>query len=68
MLSIPLGISSEVELLDHGENVQILRGGQFGLYMDQPELYVNQGALSNPYSSSTLTPGVKKIYFEDKDE
>ena len=51
----------------NGENVQMLRG-QFGLYMDQPELYVNQGALSNPYSSSTLTPGVKKIYFEDKDE
>ena len=78
MLSVLLGISSEVELLDHGvlrflsagdgENVHILRGGQFGLYMDQPELYVNQGALSNPYSSSTLTPGVKKIYFEDKDE
>ena len=77
VLSMLPGISSEVELLDHGvlrflsagdgENVQMLRG-QFGLYMDQPELYVNQGALSNPYSSSTLTPGVKKIYFEDKDE
>ena len=58
VLSALLGISSQVELLDHkvlrflsacdGENVHILRGGQFGLYMVQPELRVNQGCIVQP--------------------
>ena len=58
MLSTLPGISSEVELLDHGvlrflsagdgENVHILRGSQFGLSMVQPELRVNQGCIVQP--------------------
>ena len=51
-----------------GENVHILRGGQFGLYIVQPELCVNQGCIVQPSQLTTLTPGVKNIYFEDKDE
>ena len=78
MLSTLQGISSEVELLVHGvlrflsaddgENVHILRGSQFGLSMVQPELCVNQGCIVQPSQLTTLTPGVKNIYFEDKDE
>ena len=71
--SILLGISSEVELLDHGvlrflsvgdgENVHILRGGQFGLYMVQPELCVKQGCIVQPSQLIYFNPWGKEHLF-----
>ena len=73
MLSLLLGISSEVELLDHGvlrflsvgngENVHILRGGQFGLYMVQSELCVNRGCIVQPSQLIYFNPWGKEHLF-----
>ena len=81
MLSTLQGISSEVELLVHGvlrflsaddgENVHTLRGGQFDLYMVQPEVFVNLKSLSKTchiMACLIFNLKVKNVCFEDKDK